>query len=47
MQGDKPYMIKFDIRDLSFSYGEIPVLKNLDININDKTINVILFVMYF
>ena len=35
-------MIKFDIRDLSFSYGEIPVLKNLDININDNTINVIL-----
>ena len=42
MQGDKPYMIKFDIRDLSFSYGEIPVLKNLNININDNTINVIL-----
>ena len=35
-------MIKFDIRDLSFSYGEIPVLKNLNININDNTINVIL-----
>ena len=35
-------MIKFDIRDLSFSYGEFPVLKNLNININDNTINVIL-----
>ena len=35
-------MIKFDIRDLSFSYGEIQVLKNLNININDNTINVIL-----
>ena len=35
-------MIKFDIRDLSFSYGEFPVLKNLNININNNTINVIL-----
>ena len=35
-------MIKFDIRDLSFSYGEIQVLKNLNINIDDNTINVIL-----
>ena len=35
-------MIKFDIRDLSFSYGEFPVLKNLKISINENTVNVIL-----
>ena len=34
-------MIKFDIRDLSFSYGEIPLLKNLNIDINENTINTV------
>ena len=35
-------MIKFDIRNLSFAYGTIPVLKNLDLKIEDNTINVLL-----
>ena len=35
-------MIKFDIRNLSFAYGTIPVLKNLDLKIEENTINVIL-----
>ena len=35
-------MIKFDIRNLSFAYGTIPVLKNLDLKIEENTVNVIL-----
>ena len=35
-------MIKFDIRNLSFAYGTIPVLKNLDLKIEANTVNVIL-----
>lgn len=35
-------MTKFDIRNLSFAYGTVPVLKKLELQIEDNTINVLL-----